>query len=123
MEYQAGGTCSLQMLASSKAYWKANRRKRGQTRAIQETEAVFGPLRERINTALEALESLLVCSTSDHFLSEFLVAADSFWTIYSKQAKRAEEMAAAKRRSKRLVARSKRRRVLLLPSKMQQKEF
>ncbi len=31
-----------------------------QKRAVKETEAVFGPLRKRIETAVEALESLLV---------------------------------------------------------------
>lgn len=54
-----------------KPHWKANRRQRGQGRAIQETEAVFGPLREKISTALEALESLLVCPTLNHSMSEF----------------------------------------------------
>ena len=35
-----------------------------QEKAIRETEAVFGPLRESIRTAVEALESLLVCISS-----------------------------------------------------------
>ena len=86
---------------------------------------MFGPLREKIRTTLDALESLLVWSNIHSFIHSWLevsVAADRFGR-FSKQAKRAEEMAAAKVISRRLVALSRRRRVLLLLSERQRRQL